>query len=43
MEFILEGLFHGGALAREDSVRGLVYTDLLAHLMGREERKKRRT
>jgi magnesium chelatase subunit I len=32
-EFILEGLFHGGALAREDSVRGLVYSDLLAHLM----------
>ena len=42
MEFILEGLFHGGALAREDSLCGLVYTDLLAHLMGREERKKRR-
>jgi magnesium chelatase subunit I len=41
MEFILEGLFHGGALAREDSVRGLVYTDLLASLMGREERKRR--
>jgi magnesium chelatase subunit I len=42
MEFILEGLFHGGALAREDSARGLVYTDLLASLMGREERKRRR-
>jgi len=42
MEFILEGLFHGGALAREDSLRGLVYTDLLVHLMGREDRKKKR-
>ena len=43
MEFIIEGLFHGGALAREDSVRGLVYSDLLAHMMGREERKRRRS
>ena len=32
-EFVLEGLFHGGALAREDSARGLVYSDLLANLM----------
>lgn len=32
-EFALEGLFHGGALAREDSARGLVYSDLLANLM----------
>jgi magnesium chelatase subunit I len=43
MEFVLEGLFHGGALAREDSVRGLVYTDLLASLMGREDHKRRRS
>ncbi len=42
MEFIVEGLFHGGALAREDSARGLAYTDLLAHMMGREGGKKRR-
>jgi magnesium chelatase subunit I len=42
MEFVIEGLFQGGALAREDSQRGLVYSDLLAHLMGREDRKKRR-
>ncbi len=42
MEFIIEGLFHGGALAREDSARGLAYTDLLAHMMGREGGKKRR-
>ena len=42
MEFILEGLFHGGALAREDSLRGLVYTDLLVHLMGREDKKRKR-
>ncbi len=42
MEFIIEGMFHGGALAREDSVRGLVYSDLLAHMMGREDKKRRR-
>ncbi len=42
MEFVLEGLFHGGALAREDSLRGLVYSDLLVHMMGREEPKRRR-
>jgi magnesium chelatase subunit I len=42
MEFIVEGLFHGGALAREDSARGLAYTDLLAHMMRREGTKKRR-
>ncbi|MBA2479221.1 MAG: magnesium chelatase [Planctomycetes bacterium] len=42
-EFVVEGLFHGGALAREDSARGLVYSDLLAHMMGREEKKRRRT
>lgn len=35
-EFVLEGLFQGGALAREDSVRGLVYSDLLATLMTRK-------
>ncbi len=46
-EFVLEGLFHGGALAREESVRGLVYSDLLATLMsgkkkkGRDERESR--
>jgi len=46
-EFVLEGLFHGGALAREDSARGLVYSDLLATLMtgkkrkGRDERESR--
>lgn len=37
MEFALEGLFHGGALAREDSARGMVYADLLSHMMGRGE------
>jgi magnesium chelatase subunit I len=42
MEFILEGLFHGGALGRADSVRGLVYSDLLANLMGREDKKRKR-
>jgi magnesium chelatase subunit I len=42
MEFVLEGLFHGGALAREDSIRGLVYSDLLVHMMSREEPKRRR-
>ena len=42
MEFVLEGLFHGGALAREDSLRGLVYADLLANLMGREDKKRKR-
>jgi magnesium chelatase subunit I len=41
-EFVIEGLFHGGALAREDSARGLVYSDLLAHMMGREDKKRRR-
>ena len=35
-EFILEGLFQGGALAREDTVRGLVYSDLLVSLMTRK-------
>jgi magnesium chelatase subunit I len=40
-EFIIEGLFHGGALAREDSARGLVYTDLLAHMMRRDTGKRR--
>ncbi len=42
MEFVIEGLFQGGALAREDSQRGLIYSDLLAHLMGREDRNKGR-
>ena len=42
-EFVLEGLFQGGALAREDSQRGLVYSDLLAHMMTRGENKRRRT
>jgi magnesium chelatase subunit I len=42
MEFVVEGLFQGGALAREDSQRGLVYSDLLAHLMGRGEHKRKR-
>ena len=32
-EFLVEGLFQGGALAREDSARGLVYSDLLTSLM----------
>ncbi|MFW5845175.1 MAG: magnesium chelatase, partial [Planctomycetota bacterium] len=32
-EFIIDGLFHAGLLAREDSERGLVYSDLLAHMM----------
>jgi magnesium chelatase subunit I len=41
-EFVVEGLFHGGALAREDSARGLVYSDLLAHMMGREDKKRKR-
>jgi magnesium chelatase subunit I len=42
-EFVLEGLFHGGALAREDSARGLVYSDLLATLMsGKRSGKKPR-
>ena len=41
-EFIVEGLFHGGALAREDSARGLAYSDLLATLMTREGGTKRR-
>ncbi len=42
-EFIVEGMFHGGALAREDSARGLVYSDLLAHMMGRDDKKRRRS
>jgi magnesium chelatase subunit I len=33
MEFVLEGLFTGGILARVQSDRGLVYSDLLAHMM----------
>jgi magnesium chelatase subunit I len=41
MEFVLDGLFHGGALAREDTARGLVYADLLAHMMGRDSKRKR--
>jgi magnesium chelatase subunit I len=42
-EFAVEGLFHGGALAREDSARGLVYSDLLANLMtGKRSGKKPR-
>ncbi len=41
-EFVLEGLFQGGALAREDSLRGLVYSDLLATLMTRKGTGKRR-
>ena len=41
-EFLIEGLFQGGALAREDSARGLVYSDLLANLMTRKERKDRK-
>jgi len=40
-EFAIEGLFHGGALAREESGRGLVYSDLLATLMTREGGKRR--
>jgi magnesium chelatase subunit I len=40
-EFILEGLFHGGGLAREDSLRGLVYSDLLASLMTRKQKGRR--
>ncbi len=40
-EFLLEGLFQGGALAREDSLRGLVYSDLLASLMTRKDKKGR--
>ncbi len=39
-EFVVEGLFHGGALAREDSLRGLVYSDLLAHLMTKRQSRK---
>ena len=35
-EFLLEGLFQGGALAREDSARGLCYSDLLVHMMSRK-------
>jgi magnesium chelatase subunit I len=42
MEFVLEGLFHGGALGREDSARGIVYSDLLANLMGRQDKKRKR-
>ncbi len=42
MEFVVEGLFHGGALAREDSARGLAYSDLLAHMLGREDKRRRR-
>jgi magnesium chelatase subunit I len=42
-EFLIEGLFLGGALAREDSTRGMVYSDLLAHMMTREDKKRRRT
>ncbi len=41
-EFVVEGLFHGGTLAREDTLRGLVYSDLLAHMLTREDKKKRR-
>ena len=40
-EFILEGLFQGGGLAREDSLRGLVYSDLLASLMTRKQKGRR--
>jgi magnesium chelatase subunit I len=42
MEFIVDGLFHGGALARDDSQRGLIYSDLLAHMMKRDEKKRKR-
>ncbi|MBA3684673.1 MAG: magnesium chelatase [Planctomycetes bacterium] len=41
-EFVLEGLFHGGVLARDESGRGLVYSDLLAHMMTRDDGKKRK-
>jgi magnesium chelatase subunit I len=41
-EFVIEGLFHGGALAREDSARGLVYSDLLTHMLGREDKRRKR-
>jgi len=43
MEFVVEGLYHGGALAREDSARGLAYSDLLAHMLGREDKRRRRS
>jgi magnesium chelatase subunit I len=42
-EFLLEGLFQGGSLAREDSQRGLIYSDLLASLMTRKQGKGRRS
>ena len=42
-EFVLEALFHGGVLARDESGRGLVYSDLLAHMMTRgDDTKKKR-
>ncbi len=41
-EFILEGLFHGGAIARDDSLHGPVYSDLLAHMLTRKTPKRRR-
>lgn len=37
MEFILEGLFAGGVLARTQTDRGLVYRDLLAHMMKKDK------
>lgn len=40
-EFVIEGLFQGGGLAREDSQRGLVYSDLLASLMTRKQKGRR--
>ncbi|HYE07382.1 MAG TPA: magnesium chelatase [Planctomycetota bacterium] len=41
-EFVVEGLFHGGVIARDETGRGLVYSDLLAHMMGRQDKKKRK-
>jgi magnesium chelatase subunit I len=41
-EFVLEALFHGGVLARDESGRGLVYSDLLAHMMTRGGDAKKR-
>ncbi len=41
-EFLVEGLFHGGVIARDETGRGLVYSDLLAHMMGRQDKKKRK-
>ena len=35
-EFVIEGLFQQGVIAREDSQRGLAYADLLSEMLKRK-------